>query len=66
MREEYTGEGKDKAAQARGRKGGKARAANMTAEQRSEVARKAAAKRWGERPADFLTTCKILEDLQIS
>jgi hypothetical protein len=40
LREEYTGEGKDKAAQARGRKGG------------------------GE--AVGRTTCKILEDLQIS
>lgn len=39
-------DGKDKAAQALGRKGGKARAAKMTAEQRSEIARKAAAKRW--------------------
>lgn len=39
-------DGKDKAAQALGRKGGKARAAKMTPEQRSEIARKAAAKRW--------------------
>ena len=39
-------DGKDKAAQALGRKGGKARAAKLTAEQRSEIARKAAAKRW--------------------
>jgi len=42
--------GKDPAAVALGRKGGlvggKARAANMTAEQRSEAARKAAAARW--------------------
>lgn len=30
-----------------GRKGGKARAANMTPERRAEIARKAAAKRWG-------------------
>jgi hypothetical protein len=29
-----------------GRKGGKARAANMTPERRAEIARKAAAKRW--------------------
>ncbi len=40
-------DGKDKAAQAMGRKGGKARAASMTAEQRAEIAKKAAAKRWG-------------------
>lgn len=39
-------DGKDKAAQAMGRKGGKARAASMTPEQRAEIARKAAAKRW--------------------
>ncbi len=42
--------GKDPAAVALGRKGGlkggKARAATMTAEQRSEAARKAAAARW--------------------
>jgi hypothetical protein len=39
--------GKDKAAQAMGRKGGAARAASMTPEQRAEIAKKAAAKRWG-------------------
>jgi hypothetical protein len=31
-----------------GRKGGKARAASMTPERRSEIAKKAAAKRWGK------------------
>ncbi len=35
-------------AKARGRKGGKARAAKLTPERRSEIARKAAAKRWGK------------------
>jgi hypothetical protein len=44
-------EGKDPAAVALGRKGGlkggKARAASMTPEQRSEAAKKAAAARWG-------------------
>ena len=44
-------EGKDPAAVALGRKGGlkggKARAAKLTPEQRSESARKAAAARWG-------------------
>lgn len=40
-------DGKDKAAQAMGRKGGAARAANMTPERRSEIAKAAAAKRWG-------------------
>lgn len=39
-------DGKDKAAQEMGKKGGKARAASMTAERRAEIARKAAAKRW--------------------
>lgn len=38
---------KDKAAAELGRKGGKARAAKMTAEQRREAARRAATKRWG-------------------
>ena len=31
-----------------GRKGGKARAANMTPERRAEIARKAAVKRWSK------------------
>lgn len=39
--------GKDRAAAEPGRKGGKARAEKMTAEQRAEIARKAARKRWG-------------------
>lgn len=33
-----------------GQKGGKARAAKMTAEERSEAARKAATARWGKKP----------------
>ena len=41
-------QGKDPAAVSLGKKGGKARADNMTADQRSEIARKAAAKRWGK------------------
>ena len=40
-------QGKDPAAAALGRKGGAARAKAMTAEQRAEIARKAAKKRWG-------------------
>ncbi len=40
-------DGKDKGAQAMGRKGGKARAEAMTPERRAEIARAAAAKRWG-------------------
>lgn len=39
-------DGKDPAAKALGGKGGKARATKMTPEQRAEIARKAAAKRW--------------------
>ena len=46
--EESEDDGKDKAAQELGRKGGKARAAKMTAKQRSEIAKIAAAKRWAE------------------
>jgi len=47
--EEDTGQddGKDKNAQALGRKGGAARAKSMTPERRAEIAKKAAAKRWG-------------------
>lgn len=41
-------DGKDKGAQAIGRKGGKARADSMTPERRAEIARKAAAKRWAK------------------
>jgi hypothetical protein len=48
-------DGKDPAAVALGRKGGlkggKARAASMTPEQRSEAARKAAVARWADRNA---------------
>lgn len=39
-------DGKDKAAQALGKKGGKARASSLSAERRAEIARAAAAKRW--------------------
>jgi acyl-CoA reductase-like NAD-dependent aldehyde dehydrogenase len=46
--EEAEDDGKDPAAKALGKKGGKARAAKLTAEQRAEIARKAAAKRWGK------------------
>ena len=44
--EEYEDDGKDPAAKALGAKGGRARAKKLTAEQRSEIARKAAAARW--------------------
>jgi len=39
-------DGKDPAAKALGAKGGAARAKKLTPEQRSEIAKKAAAKRW--------------------
>ena len=39
-------DGKDPAAQAMGKKGGAARAKSLTAEQRQEIAKKAAAARW--------------------
>ena len=42
-------DGKDPAAKAMGKKGGAARAKSLTAEQRQEIARKGAAKRW-EKP----------------
>jgi len=41
------GDGKDSAAKALGAKGGAARAKSMTPERRAEIARKAAAIRWG-------------------
>jgi hypothetical protein len=52
VEDEPVGTGKDPAAVALGRKGGlkggKARAASMTPEQRSEAAKKAARARWGK------------------
>ena len=44
--EEYDEEGKNKAAVELGRKGGKARAAKMTAKRRKEIAQKAAQIKW--------------------
>lgn len=41
-------DGKDKAAQELGKKGGAARAASMTPERRAEIAKAAAAKRWAK------------------
>ena len=49
IEEDIEDDGKDKAAVELGRKGGRARAAKMTPEQRSEIARKAAEKRWSKR-----------------
>ncbi len=39
-------DGKDKAAQALGRKGGRARAAKLSKKRRAEIAKKAAVARW--------------------
>jgi hypothetical protein len=44
--DEEIDDGKDKAAQSLGRRGGKARAAALTKKQRSEIAKKAAKARW--------------------
>ena len=46
--EDSEDDGKDPAAKALGAKGGKARAEKLTAERRQEIARKGAAKRWGD------------------
>lgn len=46
IEDEEIDDGKDKAAQAMGRKGGRARASKLTREQRAEIARKAARARW--------------------
>jgi hypothetical protein len=46
---EIDDDGKDPAAKAMGRKGGKARAERLTPEQRREIAKTAAAARWGKR-----------------
>lgn len=48
IEDDKTDDGKDKAAQALGRKGGRARASKLTKERRSEIAKKAAQKRWGK------------------
>ena len=46
--EELEADGKDRAAKSLGARGGKARADKLTPERRSEIARKAAAKRWAK------------------
>jgi general stress protein YciG len=45
-------DGKDKAAQEMGRKGGRARAEVMSAQRRREIAQKGAAKRWEKEKLD--------------
>ena len=46
VEDEIEDDGKDPAAKALGRKGGAARAAKLTPEQRRDIAKKAAQKRW--------------------
>ncbi len=48
VEDEQPDDGKNKAAQALGRLGGQARAEKLSKERRAEIARKAAAKRWGK------------------
>lgn len=49
-KEEFDGsDGKDPAAQAMGRKGGKARAESLSSKKRSDIAKKAANERWKNR-----------------
>ncbi len=48
IEEDVDDDGKDKAAQALGRKGGAARAEKLTPERRREIARKAALARWNK------------------
>ena len=48
--EEFEDDGKDPAAKALGAKGGKARAAALSKERRSEIAKTAAMSRWGKKP----------------
>ena len=51
IEEDVDDDGKDKAAQALGRKGGKARAQVLSPKRRKEIAKKAAKARWKD-PAD--------------
>ncbi len=49
IEDEQPDDGKNKAAQALGRLGGKARAEKLTKKRRSEIAKNAAASRWGKK-----------------
>lgn len=48
VEEDMGDSGKDKAAQSLGRRGGAARREKLSPERRAEIARKAAARRWGK------------------
>jgi hypothetical protein len=52
VQEDMGDSGKDKAAQSLGRRGGRARADQMTPERRREIAQKAAATRWRRQNAE--------------
>jgi hypothetical protein len=56
IEETLTDDGKNAAAVALGRMGGKARAAGMTAKKRSEIAKKAAKSRWNLQGAGLFQT----------
>ncbi|MEO0744795.1 MAG: histone H1, partial [Pseudomonadota bacterium] len=49
VKDDVEDDGKDPAAKALGAKGGAARAKKLTPEQRSDIAKKAAAKRWSSK-----------------
>jgi hypothetical protein len=53
VEEDMGDSGKEKAAQALGKKGGAARREKLSPERRAEIARQAAAKRWGNLVNDF-------------
>ena len=55
---EDTDNGKDKAAQALGKKGGRAQADRMTPERRKEIAKAAAAKRWKKMIRQYFGFCQ--------
>ena len=57
-------DGKDNAAQTMGHKGSAARARSLKPEQRAEIARKAAEKRWGMQQAFHCTVVKMLAEFR--
>ena len=52
IQEDIDDDGKNKAAQELGRKGGKARSEKLSKKRRSEIAKKAAKARWGKKRLD--------------
>jgi hypothetical protein len=49
--DDFPDDGKDKAAQSLGQRGGKARAANLSKARRKEIAQRAARARWKNQPS---------------